>query len=334
MIYKRFKMILLLSYMAVASFSAASITPALPIIEHVYHLAHGQVEWLVSLFLVGYVLGQLLYGPLAKRYSSLSALRFGLALNLVGIGLSFLALQMGSFWLLGMARLVTALGAAAGLSCTYMLLQTLYPKQSKRLLSYSMLAFTGALGLSVLVGGLVTQYLQWQAIFWMLLVHGGLMFIGTYAYRMPARVSAGQNEVVAWKVLLAKLLQAMLQPQLWRHALALGLCSIVGYSYAAAAPQIAHHLLHLNPAQYGMYNLYTGIGMLLSAWLAVIGMRTIGAKRLLRYALLALLVVCFSLGLQYAWHSQSALWFFSSCTMIFCASGLLFPAASHCALAG
>lgn len=57
----RFNLIWLLSYISIASVSAALITPALPEIQSHYALSLGTVEWIVSAFLIGYVFGQLIY---------------------------------------------------------------------------------------------------------------------------------------------------------------------------------------------------------------------------------------------------------------------------------
>ena len=59
----KFKIAILLSYISIASASAVIINPALPHIATQLNLASGQVEWLVSIFLVGYVIGQIIYGP-------------------------------------------------------------------------------------------------------------------------------------------------------------------------------------------------------------------------------------------------------------------------------
>jgi DHA1 family bicyclomycin/chloramphenicol resistance-like MFS transporter len=73
-----FKTGILLSYICIASLSAAMITPALPHIQSFFYLSKGAVEWVVSIFLLGYVIGQLIYAPIANRYGRLTALRAGL----------------------------------------------------------------------------------------------------------------------------------------------------------------------------------------------------------------------------------------------------------------
>lgn len=71
----KFTMTWLLSYISIASVSAAIITPALPHIEQTFILNSGTVEWVVSTFLIGYVIGQLIYAPLASVYGRLNALK-------------------------------------------------------------------------------------------------------------------------------------------------------------------------------------------------------------------------------------------------------------------
>ncbi|MDE4990554.1 MFS transporter, partial [Francisella tularensis subsp. holarctica] len=56
-------MIILLNYISIASAYAVIINPALPNIATEVGLSSGTVEWLESIFLLGYVLGHILYGP-------------------------------------------------------------------------------------------------------------------------------------------------------------------------------------------------------------------------------------------------------------------------------
>jgi MFS family permease len=96
MITSKLKVGILLSYVCMASVSAAIITPALPHIEQSYQLSQGSLEWIVSIFLIGYVIGQLIYGPVANRFGRLLALRAGLVINLAGIVICIIASQLHS----------------------------------------------------------------------------------------------------------------------------------------------------------------------------------------------------------------------------------------------
>ena len=183
---KAVKKALLLSYISTASASGAIITPALPTIEKNFDLSFGEVEWIVTLFLLGYMLGQLIYGPLANRFGRLPAIRIGFLLNIVGVVFSLFAFYTESFFGLLLARFITSLGAAAGLCCTFTLIHELLPEnEAKKALSYSVLSFTLGIGLSIFIGGIITEYLHWGMIFFVLLVYGILLFISTWQFTEP-----------------------------------------------------------------------------------------------------------------------------------------------------
>src|SRR3990167_4327360 len=171
------KTTLLLYYICIASISATIITPALPQIQHFFALPKGSVEWIVSIFLIGYVVGQLIYAPIANRYGRLTALRSGLIINLVGIVICIFSVFFHSFAGLLAGRLITALGAASGLSCTLILINELLPTdRAKQALSLSIVSFTIGVGLSIMFGSLLTQYGLWQDCFILLFVHGLIMY--------------------------------------------------------------------------------------------------------------------------------------------------------------
>jgi len=130
--------ILLLNYLSIATASSVFITPALPKLEKFYQLSNGQIEWVISIFLLGYMLAQLIYGPIANRYGRLQALRIGLCLNLLGIVICLAGFWFACYPLLLIGRLITALGAASGLVCTFILVNETYPpEKAKRIITYA-----------------------------------------------------------------------------------------------------------------------------------------------------------------------------------------------------
>jgi DHA1 family bicyclomycin/chloramphenicol resistance-like MFS transporter len=320
------KTALLLSYICIASISAAIITPALPAIEHYYTLSHGALEWVVSIFLLGYVLGQLLYGPIANRYGRLRALQSGLLLNLVGICLCLLATEIPSYPLLLLGRLITALGAASGLSCTFILInEYLPPARAKHAMSFAIVSFTLGIGLAVFIGGIVTQYLNWKYCFWILLIHGVLMLSLTRLFEETLKNPITQHP----REIILKLVQALKHRQLLVFSLVVGLVSASAYGYSAAAPIFAQNTLHLSASQYGYWNSINMIGMLGSGFLGAYLIKGYGAKRTLVIGLLCLLPVLVSLCVFSLVGSANKVWFFMTTTGLYLFSGLLFPAASY-----
>lgn len=321
-----FKTVLLLSYISIASVSAVMITPALPHIQTLFGLSNGSLEWIVSIFMIGYVVGQLIYGPLANRFGRLAALRAGLLINLVGIGLCVIASSLVNYQLLLLGRLVTALGAASGLSCTFMLLNELLDQdKAKHVMSFSILSFTVGIGVAVVLGGLVTQYGQWQDCFWILGAHGLLMLLLTWQF--PETLQ--QPQALHPAAILKGYAGALQSSTLIIFSLVVGICSAFSYCYAAAAPIFAQQVLHVSPAEYGYWNLVNMVGMLGSGFLGAHIMKRYGPKKLLQLGLGCMAPCLVSLMLIAFTHSQSAVWFFATTMGLYLFSGILFPAGSY-----
>lgn len=324
----KLRMTWLLSYISIASVSAAIITPALPDIEHTFSLSTGTVEWVVSAFLIGYVIGQLIYGPLANCYGRIKALQWGLNINLLGIFLCLLASFYSNYLLLLIGRLVTGLGSAAGLTCTFMLVNEWLPEgQRKTAMAYSILSFALGIGLAVLIGGIITQYSQWPGCFIFLLLQGLLMRGGLRAFdetllkpksfHIPSLLHDYKHALCSFKLLTFS--------SIW------GACSAVGYCYSAAAPQIAHQYLQLSAAEYGYWNVLNIMGMLIGGLSARVLMQRFPVIRVIAIGYLGSFVALLSLIAMLYFNNHAVLWFFISTSVLYCCSSYLFAGGSYMA---
>ncbi|CDZ78835.1 Sulfonamide resistance protein [Legionella massiliensis] len=320
-----FRIAWLLSYISIASFSAAFLTPALPQIQLYYGLQAGQVEWVVSAFLFGYVFGQLLYGPLANRWGRVFSLRTGLIINLFGVSLCLLSLACNSFALVLIGRLISALGTAAGLACTFMLInEWLAESQRKTAMAYTILSFTFGIGLAVTLGGIISEYGSWTYCFMFLLIHGLVMLLGTVAF--PETLV--ESQAINFLTIFTGYTRALTSQNLVLFSLVVGFCSIIGYCFSAAGPQIAHQILHLSSAEYGYWNLLNMLGMLAGGIFAKKLLNRLQAKQVIAIGFAGCILGILSLGLMDLQHSSSAVWFFLSTLSLYLFSGLLFAGGS------
>ncbi len=321
----KLKIALLLSYICIASVSAAIITPALPQIERMYSLDHGTLAWVISIFLLGYVIGQLIYAPIANRFGRLKALRSGLVLNLVGILMCIVSVWLLNYGLLLLGRLITALGAAAGLSCTFILLNELLSKeQVQRAMSFAIISFTVGVGLAVTLGGMITHYFHWQDCFILLLIHGVAMLVLTWQFPESLKTKIPLHPLN----ILSGYRTALKNSTLVIFSFTLGLVATVAYCYSAAAPLYAQLTLHLSPSAYGYWNLLNTLGMLASGFLSAYLMKKYGPKRLLLIGLGCMIPFIISLILIAITQQANTVWFFTTTLFLYLFSGLLFPAGS------
>lgn len=318
-------MVWLLSYISIASFSATIITPALPDIQQQFGLQQGQVEWMVSAFLVGYVIGQLIYGPLANRFGRISALRTGLVINVLGIITCLLGLNHHSFLLLLIGRWISALGAASGLACTFMLINEWLPAdQRKTAMAYTILSFTLGIGLAVILGGIITEYSDWKYYFYLLLGHGIIMLYGTRVFSETLKIPQQLN----WKLILNGYIEALSSTTLVIYSIAVGLCSAIGYCFSALGPQIANDLFHLTPAEYGYWNLFNMAGMLAGGLIARSMLHRFTAGTVVLFGMIGTALGLAQLLLISYVQNPSVVWFFTNTLMMYLFSGLLFAGGS------
>ncbi|HHF7374819.1 MFS transporter [Legionella bozemanae] len=323
-----FNLFWLLNYISIASVSAAIITPALPKIQTEYALGPGIIEWIVSAFLIGYVVGQLIYGPLANRFGRLKALRIGLVINLIGLGVCLLALLQENYWLLVSGRLITALGAASGLACTFMLINEWLPEaQRKTAIAYSVLSFALGIGIAVVIGGVITEFLHWQGCFWILLVHGLIMLWGTCIFSETLI----HPKSIYVLTIVRDYYAALASAKLVIFSLVVGCCSAISYCFSAAGPQIAEKILKLSAAEYGYWNILNIIGMLLGGLLAKRLLARFSANQLITIGFLGVVAGIINLLIMWYFGNQSSLWFFLITASLYLFSSFLFSGGSFVA---
>ena len=142
----------------------AIVSPAIGVITEALSIGPRQVSWLVTAYLLMYVVSTPLMAALADRYGR--KVVFVTNLAVFGIGSLWAALSRSLIHLL-VARAIQALGAGGLFPIAGTLVGEIFPRERRGLA----LGFVGIVwGLAVIVGplagGWLTQGLGWPAIFW------------------------------------------------------------------------------------------------------------------------------------------------------------------------
>jgi DHA1 family bicyclomycin/chloramphenicol resistance-like MFS transporter len=247
-----------------ASVNAVLFTPGLPNIVHFFNIGVDEAQHTISLFLIGYALGQLLYGPIANRFGRKSALYFGISLQIFS---SFLAVFSGYIhqfeWLL-VARFLLALGSSVGLKITFTLVNECYePKVASQKISYLILAFAVTPGLSVALGGVLNAYYGWQSCFYASAVYGMILFF--LVTRLPETLKTRDKDALKLTHLIHAYGVQFKNSQLLAGGLLMGCSACFVYLFAALAPFIAINLHGLSSVQYGFANILPSLGLVMGA---------------------------------------------------------------------
>ncbi|KAA9005629.1 multidrug effflux MFS transporter [Histidinibacterium aquaticum] len=161
--------------LAFASISTDLFLPALPAMAEALGAAEGELELVVSTYLLGFGAGQLLWGPVSDRFGRRGPIMAGLAVFALGSAGCALATEP---WHVISWRVVQALGASAGVALARAMVRDLYDRdRAARVLSTLMTVMAVAPLLGPLVGAQILALASWQAIFWTLVAIG----LGTLA---------------------------------------------------------------------------------------------------------------------------------------------------------
>jgi DHA1 family bicyclomycin/chloramphenicol resistance-like MFS transporter len=169
--------------MALNALAIDAMLPALPAIGDALGVAseNGR-QWVITAYLLGFGVAQILYGPLADRFGRKPVLMIGLALYIV---FSLLAAFSPTFELLIAARVGTGIGAAALRVLAVSIVRDRYSGRTMaRVMSLSFLVFLGVPILAPALGQLILTVAPWQWVFGVLAV-GGTAFAIWAAIRLP-----------------------------------------------------------------------------------------------------------------------------------------------------
>ena len=109
--------------MGFASISTDLYLPAMPAMSRALGAGTGVVEWTVSGYLIGFSLGQLLWGPISDRFGRRPPVAIGLVLFVIGSAGCALADSAATMILW---RVVQAVGACAGVVLARAMVRDLY----------------------------------------------------------------------------------------------------------------------------------------------------------------------------------------------------------------
>ncbi len=148
--------------------------PAFPTIADSLVTTIDHVEASVSVFLFGYAISQLLFGPLSDRYGRAIMLVVGLVLFVAGSVLTGLATGVEQLFAF---RLLQALGGGASVVVFAIVKDRFDEKESAQVISYIMALVVVAPLVAPIIGGYILVAWGWSAIFFTLAAYGAAALV-------------------------------------------------------------------------------------------------------------------------------------------------------------
>lgn len=170
--------VLLTSMVALGPISTDLYLPTLPLLVTTFASDAATVQLTLSVFLIGFALAQLLYGPLSDRFGRRPMVLTGVTLYLLG---SLACALAADIQMLILARLVQAVGACCGPVLGRAIVRDVYGRErAAKVLAYMAMAMAIAPAVGPVLGGLLAEAWGWRSCFIALIGFGGLVWIGIF----------------------------------------------------------------------------------------------------------------------------------------------------------
>jgi len=234
--------------MAFGPMSTDMYLPALPRMAEVLGSTPARLQLTVSSFLVGFGLGQLIWGPLGDRFGRKVPVVGGICLYLVAtvgcaVGTSLAEVVV---W-----RVLQALGACAGPVLARAMVRDVYGReQGARALSTLMLVMSVAPLIAPLLGGQMLLWFDWRAIFWLQAGFGALALLSVT--RLKDTLPVASRATLHPHHVLHAYLDMLTSRRFLLPALTGGFFYVGVFSYVAGTPfaYVVYH--HVAPELYGL----------------------------------------------------------------------------------
>src|SRR5581483_7016462 len=237
-------------------------TPALPSLADYFHVTKADAQKTISFYLIGCLLAQIAYTPIAKALGRKPALYAGCALALLGSLLCLFSIHIHSFFLMLLGRGLTAFGASCGVFVTNTLLADSYSlHEQKKILSYLLSSFAILPAISICLGGFITEYVSWQGCFYFMLMYA--LFVSGMSLLLSETIKEKGSHHLHPIIIIKSYFKQFLKPISGLYAIIAACAAILLYVFSAEAPFIATNKLHIPAHHFGLYNLIPNIGLFL-----------------------------------------------------------------------
>lgn len=254
--------LLLAMLTGLTSLSIDMSLPAMPQLQETFGAGVSAVQLTLSVFLVGFALGQIFCGPLSDRWGRRPVLLAGLALfTLAGLVCAFST----SLAMLVAARFVQGVGASVGPVVARAIVRDRFDsRKAASVLSQMTQVMIVAPLLAPTLGGYLLVNMGWPAIFIVLGVSGALISLICWRF-LPETARPKQVDAAETSKLRGSLREVLNHRASLRHALTTCFAYAGMFAYVGSSPFVLIDGFGVSEENFGYFFALTAVALLVSA---------------------------------------------------------------------
>ncbi|MFJ5159319.1 Bcr/CflA family multidrug efflux MFS transporter [Pantoea sp. NPDC088449] len=224
--------------------------PAMPQIAREFAVSAGSVQMTLNLYILGFAIGQLVYGPLADSYGRKPVIVLGTLIFACAAAACALSQTIDQLIFM---RFLHGLSAAAASVVINALMRDTYSKEDfSRMMSFVMLVTTIAPLLAPIIGGWLLLLWNWHAIFWTL---AGAALITTVLVVTQIRetLKPEQRQRFHLRTTMSNFVALVRHKRAFSYMLASGFSFAGLFTFLNAGPFVYIEVNHVSPQNFGYY---------------------------------------------------------------------------------
>lgn len=254
--------------------------PALPQMQRALNLTPSQAQWTLSVLIMAFGIGQMVWGPVADRLGRRPVLRWGLALYVLASAVATFAQDLSMMIL---ARVAQGACLSAAVVCGRAMIRDLYaPEDGARVMTKGM----GLLGILALIGpilgGIAATLGGWRATMALLMLFSSLILLFIW-FKLPETLPAERRQhPQSWLELARNWREIALDPTFRAHTLLTSSTYGGLYVYLAVSAFVFIDVLGTSRTAYGAIMASISLAYLMGTLLCRRALHTRGLIRTIR----------------------------------------------------
>lgn len=253
-----FRIIVILCIVSsLARFVLDSYLPSLPAISQDFAISDASTQLTLTLYLFGFSISQLIYGPLSDRYGRKIILLIGLSIFVVGnLGCAIASTPE----LLLLARLISGIGAGAcGVLNRAIASDCFKGIEFSKAWSYTTTTLVLTLCMAPIVGGYLQEIWGWRANFILATLIVGIVFCIILKYlpeTNPQKINPNiEKPLLSFNKIIRDYYSIFMVPSFFSGVLCYTLAFSGLIAYFQISPLLLINHFGLSPSQYGWYSM-------------------------------------------------------------------------------
>lgn len=294
--------ILLCLISSLGRFVLDSYLPSMPAIGEYFGISNAGTQYTLTLYLLGFSLSQLIYGPLSDHYGRRNVIIAGLGIFILGNLACALAATPNE---LLAARLIAGIGAGAcGVLNRAIASDCFQGAEFSKAWSYTTTTLVLTLCFAPLIGGFAEQFYGWRANFTLSTLY--VLFVLCLILKFLPETNQRKSKVARGKLDVRKVFANYYEVLTTRSFIAGTMCYTLSFAgviaYFQVSPMIFIKVYGLTPTQFGWCSLVIAANYLLGGYVVNRTVKRVGTQKLLTIGTVLLLLGGLTMLLAYAFH--------------------------------